>query len=71
MGYGNNLHLCYIGWLLNLGFDMVDCSTVPPFYTLITVVLNCVKLSATNLARIPAVLTEIQRLYPEVKVTIE
>jgi len=52
------------------GFDIQDCDNVPSFNTLVTVVVNCVKYTEKRLAEIPAALSELQKLYPGVQVSM-
>lgn len=53
---------------LTIGFNMLNCSGVPKFHTLLTLTYNFVHYSNDNLKLIPSLLADINKVYPQIKI---
>ena len=55
-------------YLLILGFEIEKCTGVPDFHTILTLVYNFVQYTGDDLARVPALLKNVNKVYPKIKI---
>ena len=51
-----------------LGFEIEKCTGVPDFHTILTLVYNFVQYTGDDLARVPALLKNVNKVYPKIKI---